>query len=65
MNSNLKIGNLFGIPFFVNPSWFVVLALVTWSYGNGLAAQFPSLGASAWGLGFVAALLLFASVLAH
>lgn len=65
MNSNLKIGNLFGIPFFVNPSWFVVLVLVTWSYGSGLLTEFPSLGTGAWLLGFVAALLLFASVLAH
>jgi len=65
MNNNLRVGSLFGIPFFVNPSWFVVLALVTWSYGSGLAGQFPSLGGSAWVLGFVAALLLFSSVLAH
>jgi Zn-dependent protease/predicted transcriptional regulator len=65
MNGNLRIGNLFGIPFYVNPSWFVVLALVTWSYGNGLFAQFPQLGGVAWGLGLASALLLFASVLAH
>jgi Zn-dependent protease/CBS domain-containing protein len=65
MNGNLRVGNLFGIPFYVNPSWFLVLGLVTWSYGSGLAAQFPELGAAAWGLGLVTALLLFASVLAH
>ena len=65
MNGNLKVGNLFGIPFYVNPSWFLVLGLVTWSYGSGLAAQFPELGVSAWILGLVTALLLFASVLAH
>lgn len=65
MNGNLRVGTLFGIPFFINPSWFVVLALVTWSYGSALVAQFPQLGAVAWGLGFVTALTLFASVLAH
>ncbi|NJL39121.1 MAG: site-2 protease family protein [Leptolyngbyaceae cyanobacterium RM2_2_4] len=65
MNGNLRVGNLFGIPFYVNPSWFLVLGLVTWSYGSGLAAQFPELGVAAWGLGLVTALLLFASVLAH
>ena len=65
MNGNIRIGNLFGIPFFINPSWFFVLALVTWTYGNGLA-EFPSLtGAMPWLLGLVAALLLFSSVLAH
>lgn len=66
MNNNIRVGSLFGIPFYVNPSWFLVLGLVTLSYGTGLAAQFPMLPAGAsWGLGFVTALLLFGSVLAH
>ena len=66
MNGNLRVGNLFGIPFYVNVSWFLVLALVTWQYGSGLAAAFPQLsGALPWGLGLAAALMLFASVLAH
>ncbi|PSN18734.1 site-2 protease family protein [filamentous cyanobacterium CCP5] len=66
MNGNIRVGNLFGIPFYVNLSWFLVLALVTWDYGGGLASAFPALGgATPWLLGLVAALLLFASVLAH
>ncbi|MBD2106192.1 site-2 protease family protein [Nodosilinea sp. FACHB-13] len=66
MNGNLRVGNLFGIPFYVNVSWFFVLALVTWQYGSGLAAAFPYLGGSLpWVLGLGAALTLFASVLAH
>jgi Zn-dependent protease len=66
MNGNIRIGSLFGIPFYVNPSWFLVLGLVTWSYGEGLAAQFPELpGGSPLLLGFGTALLLFGSVLAH
>ena len=65
MNGNIRIGNLFGIPFFINPSWFFVLGLVTWSYGSNLT-QFPELtGILPWFLGLVAALLLFSSVLAH
>jgi Zn-dependent protease/CBS domain-containing protein len=65
MNGNIRIGNLFGIPFFINPSWFLVLGLVTWSYGANLT-QFPELtGIMPWFLGFIAALLLFSSVLAH
>lgn len=65
MNGNIRIGNLFGIPFLINPSWFFVLALVTWSYGSGLT-QFPELtGVMPWLLGLVTALLLFSSVLAH
>ncbi|MGK7940385.1 MAG: site-2 protease family protein [Crocosphaera sp.] len=65
MNNSIKVGNLFGIPFYVNPSWFLVLGLVTFSYGEQLSL-FPQLnGFLPWVLGFVAALLLFASVLAH
>lgn len=66
MNSTFRVGNLFGIPFYVNASWFLVLGLVTWQYGGALAALFPTLGPVApWLLGLFSALLLFASVLAH
>jgi Zn-dependent protease len=66
MNNNIRVGNLFGIPFYVNPSWFLVLGLVTLSYGTGLAEQFPMLPVgTSWVLGLVTALLLFGSVLAH
>jgi Zn-dependent protease/predicted transcriptional regulator len=65
MNSNLRVGNLFGIPFYINPSWFLVLGLVTWTNGSWLIYQFPQLGALAWVLGLFTALLLFASVLVH
>ncbi|MEG4801463.1 site-2 protease family protein [Microcoleus sp. ARI1-B5] len=65
MNGTFRVGNLFGIPFFVNASWFLVLGLVTWQYGGALAL-FPALGPVApWLLGLFTALLLFASVLAH
>ena len=65
MNGNFRVGSLFGIPFFLNISWFLVLALVTLNFGGGLSAQFPSLGVAALPLGLVAGLLLFASVLLH
>ena len=65
MNNNIRVGNLFGIPFYINPSLFLVLGLVTFSYGEQLSL-FPQLnGLLPWLLGFIAALLLFASVLAH
>ncbi len=65
MNGSLRVGSLFGIPFFINVSWFLVLALVTLNLGGGLAAQFPWLGGLAWILGLVSGLLLFGSVLLH
>ncbi|MDV2998752.1 MAG: putative zinc metalloprotease Rip3 [Chroococcopsis gigantea SAG 12.99] len=65
MNGNIRVGNLFGIPFYINPSWFFVLGLVTLTYGQQLAT-FPQLtGFMPWLLGLVAALLLFSSVVAH
>ncbi len=66
MNGSIRVGSLFGIPFFVNTSWFIILALMTINYGGSLGAQFPQLGVTgAFSLGLIAALLLFASVLAH
>ncbi|MEO1131119.1 MAG: site-2 protease family protein [Cyanobacteria bacterium J06639_1] len=66
MNGALRVGSLFGIPFFIHPSWFLVLGLVTLSYGGNLASLFPpSAGVLPWLLGLSAALLMFASVLAH
>jgi Zn-dependent protease len=65
MNGNIRVGSLFGIPFYLNPSWFFVLGLMTLSYGGQLAL-FPELhGIIPWLLGLVASLLLFASVVAH
>lgn len=66
MNGSIRIGNLLGIPFYVHPSWFLVLGLMTFSYGGYLTNLFPDLASGLpWLLGLVAALLLFASVLAH
>ncbi|MEM9542635.1 MAG: site-2 protease family protein [Cyanobacteria bacterium P01_E01_bin.42] len=65
MNNNIRVGSLFGIPFFINPSWFLVLALGMFWFGEQFATlpQFNGLMAAVFGL--ITALLLFASVLAH
>ena len=66
MNGSFRAGSLFGIPFYVNRSWFLILGLVTWSYGSGLAYQFGGAGGLLpWLLGLVTALLMFSSVIAH
>lgn len=66
MKGSIRIGSLFGIPFYINPSWFFVLGIVTLSYGSSLQGLFPELvGIIPWFLGFIAAILLFSSVLAH
>jgi Zn-dependent protease len=64
--NNIRVGTLFGIPFFVNPSWFLVLGLVALTYGNDLARVFPALLPGVpLVLGVATGLLLFASVIAH
>ncbi|MCW6037217.1 site-2 protease family protein [Spirulina subsalsa FACHB-351] len=64
-SNNIQVGSILGIPFFINPSWFIVLALGTWLFGQQFA-NFPQInGLMATLLGLSTALLLFASVLAH
>lgn len=63
--NGIRVGNLFGIPFFINPSWFIVFGLVTFFYGSDLARFFNLGGALPWILGMVTALLMFSSVLLH
>ncbi len=65
MNGNIKIGSLFGIPFYINPSWIAVLALVTFDYGYQFTEIISSPVLLPWLLGLATALLLFVSVLAH
>ncbi len=62
MQTNWKVGSLFGIPLFLDPLWFVILGLATLNFG----INYQELGSViAWGAGVVMALLLFGSVLLH
>ena len=63
MQASWRIGSLFGIPLFLDPSWFLILAFVTIINAQNLD---PTFGSSwAWSGGFVMALLLFGSVVLH
>ena len=64
---NWRIGCALGIPIHVHASWFVVFFFVTWSMATGyLPETLPGLSAPRyWGMGGIAALLLFLSVLLH
>ncbi|MEO0455509.1 MAG: site-2 protease family protein [Cyanobacteria bacterium P01_A01_bin.114] len=64
MQSGWRVGALFGIPLFVDTSWFIILLLMTFLYGSDLLNQGIAT-ALAWGAGFSMALLLFGSVLLH
>ncbi|MFO0774737.1 MAG: site-2 protease family protein [Nitrospiraceae bacterium] len=62
-----QIGRIFGIPIIVHASWLLVFAFVTWSLATEyLPDALPGQSdARYWGMGSVAALLLFLSVLLH
>jgi Zn-dependent protease/CBS domain-containing protein len=62
-----EIGRALGIPIRVHPSWFLVFFFVTWSLATGyLPDALPGLSDSRyWGMGAIAAVLLFVSVLLH
>ena len=62
-----EIGRALGIPIRVHPSWFLVFLFVTWSLATGyLPDALPGLSNFRyWGMGAVAAVLLFLSVLLH
>lgn len=67
MGGNYRLGRMLGIPIELNPSWFLILALVVWS----LAAEVfpvwqPGLSAPVyWLAALVSALVLFGSLLLH
>ena len=62
-----EIGRALGIPIRVHPSWFLVLLFVTWALATGILPDaLPGLSSPRyWGMGLVASLLLFLSVLLH
>ena len=66
MQSGWRIGSLFKIPLFVDPSWFLIIAFLTFQNGSIWQQRYVAWSPIvAYGAGFVMALLLFASVLLH
>ena len=65
MRSGFSVGRIFGIDITIDWSWSLIFLLLVWYLGGAVFAQ-AGLGlAQTWGLALVAALLFFASVLAH
>ena len=64
---NITIGHVWGIPIQINPSLFLILALLTWTLAGGLLpAAYPELGdIGRWLTALLTALLFFASILFH
>jgi Zn-dependent protease len=62
MKSGIRLGTIFGIPLFVDLSWFLVAGLVSVTSEPLFRQFYPQLGLV---LGFQFALLMFLSVLLH
>lgn len=65
--SGFRIGRMFGIDMYVQPSWFLIFGVLVWSNMAELGRQFGTSGVTSLNVGFavLAASALFASVLAH
>ena len=64
---NITIGHVWGIPIQINPSLFLILALLTWTLAGGLLpAAYPEMSdIGRWLTALLTALLFFASILLH
>src|SRR4030042_1691227 len=63
----LKLFRILGIQISLNYTWFIVFGLIAWSLASGyFPFHYPELSPSAhWAMGFLGAVFLFLSVLAH
>ncbi len=66
MGRSLSLGKIFGIPFSLNYTWFIIFFLVTISLAMGLfPSQYLWPEAQYWIVALITSLLFFGSVLAH
>jgi len=64
--NGFRIGRLFGIDIHVDWSWMLIFALVSWSLSATFGQIHPGWSPGMrWGMAMLAAILFFASVLAH
>lgn len=64
--SRMRFLRLFGIPFYLDVSWLIILALLTWTLTSYFGQELPGLEWPAyWVMGLVTALTFFACILLH
>ncbi|MGH9197088.1 MAG: site-2 protease family protein, partial [Acidimicrobiia bacterium] len=64
----IRVARVFGIDVYLDASWFLISFLIAWSFSTLFSQIQPSLGLTTAGyflMGILAAVLFFASVLAH
>ena len=61
-----RLFRVFGIPIYVDASWLIILALLTWTLSNVFHEALQSISAGeAFGLGLVAAMSFFICIVLH
>lgn len=66
MTGSIKLCSILGIPLRLHFSWFLILALITFSLARLLSDLYPSWSSpERWAVALVASSILFASVIAH
>ncbi|NJP10849.1 MAG: site-2 protease family protein [Leptolyngbyaceae cyanobacterium RU_5_1] len=66
MQAGWRVGSLFGIPLFIDPSWFLILVYLIFLRGLQWQQNFPAWGtATTYAAATLMAVLLFVSVLLH
>lgn len=66
MKSGFSLGKVFGISIHIDWSWLLIFALISWSLASAFRGVHPEWSLPMyWGLGMLAAVLFFLSVLAH
>jgi Zn-dependent protease/predicted transcriptional regulator len=64
--AGLKIGRVLGIPIYLHSSWFLIFALITYSYAGEMAVSHAEWSdTQRWSVGILASLLFFGSLLFH
>lgn len=66
MKTGFRLGKIFGIDIHIDWSWLLIFALVSWSLVSSFSLAHPDWSVSLrWAVAASAALLFFASILAH
>ncbi|HEV7167106.1 MAG TPA: site-2 protease family protein [Micrococcaceae bacterium] len=65
VREGIPLGRIAGIPVILAYSWFLIAGFTVIVFGPQLSSGFPGLGAGAYGIAFIYALLLLFSVLVH
>jgi Zn-dependent protease/CBS domain-containing protein len=64
--SGFRLGQVFGIPIYLHPSWFIIFFLITFSLRTQFTSDHPNWSSSQHlSLGIITSILFFASVVFH